>query len=212
MMEFNISIYRKGAIKYVPDQFRLERVSNRELCLRFEVDDNEMLIYIIYQSPFLWTTIMPKRRRGDRSDNEVETVTFTIPEYVGSDYTLSSLMTTPTASTMFTPPLPELTASTMFTLPLPEQVINVSEWTVGTDRVSTSNALFSTTFEPAPSTSLSFNNPDHHLHIPGTYYDVVDVSDFQPPPEPLQPSQSSNTESSKNSKARSLFSFSPIVI
>ena len=150
---------------------------------------------LIYQSPFLGTTIMPKRRRGDRSNNEVETVTFTISED-RSDNTLSSSTTTPTASTMFTPPLPE-------------QVINVSEWTVGSDRVSTSNALFSSMVEPAQ--SMSFNKPDHHLHIPGAYYDVVDVSDFQPPPEPLQPSQSSNTESSKSSKERLLFSFSLII-
>ena len=61
-----------------------------------------------------------------------------------------------------------------------------------------SNTLFSSTVEPA--SSMSFNEPDHHLHIPGAYYNVVNVSDFQPPPEPLQPSRSSNTESSKNSK------------
>ena len=64
---------------------------------------------------------------GDHSDNEVETITFTISED-RSDNTLSSSSstTTPTASMMFTPPLPE-------------QVINVSEWTVATDHVSTSN-------------------------------------------------------------------------
>ena len=52
---------------------------------------------------------------GDHSDNEVETITFTISED-RSDNTLSSSSstTTPTASMMFTPPLPE-------------QVINVSE-------------------------------------------------------------------------------------
>ena len=129
---------------------------------------------------------MPKRRRGDRSDNEAETVTFTLSEDRSVDI-LSSSTTTPTTSTILSPPVP-----------LPEQVINVSEWTIGTDRVFTSNTLFSSTVKPAP--HMSFNEPDHHLHIPGAYYDVVDVSDFQPPPEPLQPSQSSNTESSKNSK------------
>lgn len=139
---------------------------------------------------------MPKRRRADRSDNEVETVTFTFSED-RSDNILSSSTTTPTASTILSPPLPE-------------QVINVSEWTIGTDRVSTSNTLFSSTDEPA--SSMSFNEPDHHLHIPGAYYDVVDVSDFQPPPEPLQPSRSSNTESSKNSKESLFYSFSLIII
>ena len=148
---------------------------------------------------------MPKHRWGDRSDNEVETITFTISED-RADNTLSSSTTTPTALMMFTP-LP--TASMMFIPPLPDQVINVSEWTVGTDHVSTSNTLFSSMAEPA--LSMSFNKPDHHLHIPGAYYDVVDVSEFQPPPEPLQPSQSSNTESFKNPKEILLFSFSLII-
>jgi hypothetical protein len=136
---------------------------------------------------------MPKRRRGDRSDNEAETVTFTLSEDRSVDI-LSSSTTTPTTSTILSPPVPLL-----------EQVINVSEWTIGTDRVFTSNTLFSSTVEPAP--HMSFNEPDHNLHIPGAYYDVVDVSDFQPPPEPLQPSRSSDTESSKNSKERLLFFF-----
>ena len=110
---------------------------------------------------------MPKHRKGDHSDNEFKTITFTISED-RSDSTLSSSTTTVTASTMFTPPLPE-------------QVMNVSEWTVGTDHVSTSNTLFSSIAKPAP--SMSFNKPNHHLHIPGIYYNVVDVSDFQPLPE-----------------------------
>jgi hypothetical protein len=140
---------------------------------------------------------MPKRRRGNRSDNEVETATFSIPE----DDTLSS---TPAASTTAT--------LTTFSPPLPEQVFNVSEWTVETDRVSTSNTLFSSMVEPAP--SMSFSESDHLHPIPGAYhdyYDVVNVSDFQPPPGPVQHSQSSNTERSKSSKARLFFSFSLIV-
>ena len=55
---------------------------------------------------------------------------------------------------------------------------------------------------------MSISESDHDLYIPGAYlnyYDVVDVSDFQPPPEPLQLSLSSNTESSKTSKVRLLF-------
>ena len=130
---------------------------------------------------------MPKRRRGERHDNGVETVTFSIPEDT-LDSTLSSSSTmTPTTTTT----------------PLTEQVFNVSEWTVETDQVSTSNTLFSSLAEPA--LSMSFSKSDHDLHIPGAYehcYDVVDVSDFQPPPEPLQPSRSSNTESSKTLKVR----------
>lgn len=133
---------------------------------------------------------MPKRRRGDRSDNEVETVMFSIPED-HTDNTLSSSTTTPTPTMTFSPPLPE-------------QVFNVSEWTIESDRVSTSNTLFSSMVEPVPSMSSSVS--DHDLHIPGAYhnYDVVDVTDFQPP-EPLQPTRSSNTESTKNSKERYLF-------
>ena len=157
---------------------------------------------------------MPKRRRGDRNYSEVKTVTFSIPED-NLDSTLSSSTTTPTPATL--------------SPPLSEQVFNVSEWTVETDRVSTSNTLFSSMVEPAPSMSfnksdhftfqvlismllapsMSYSESDHDLHIPGAYlnyYDVVDVSDFQPPPEPLQPPLSSNTESSKTSKVRSSFS------
>ena len=142
-----------------------------------------------------WTTIMPKRRRNNRSNNEVETVTFSMPE----DKHDNSSITTSTPTMTFSPPLPE-------------QVFNVSEWTVETDRVSSSNTLFSSMAEPAP--SMSFGKSDHDLHIPGVYhnyYDVVDVSDFQPPPEPLQPSGSAKTESSKSSKVRSFVSISPIV-
>jgi hypothetical protein len=133
---------------------------------------------------------MPKRRRGDR-DNEVETVMFSIPED-HTDNILSSSTTIPTPTTTFSPPLPE-------------QVFNVSEWTIESERVSTSNTLFSSMVEPVPSMSSSVS--DHDLHIPGAYhnYDVVDVSDFQPPLEPLEPSRSSNTESTKNSKERYLF-------
>ena len=131
---------------------------------------------------------MPKRRRGERHDNDVKTVTFSIPEDT-LDSTLSSSSTmTPTPTT---------------TTPLTEQVFNVSEWTIETDQVSTTNTLFSSLAEPA--LSMSFSESDHDLHISGAYehyYDVVDVSDFQPPPEPLQPSRSSNTESSKTSKVR----------
>jgi hypothetical protein len=136
---------------------------------------------------------MPKRRRGDRNDNEVETITFSIPED-RLDSTLSSSTITPTPTT---------------TTPLSEQVFNVSEWTIETDRVSTSNTLFSSLVEPAP--SMSFSESNYDLDIPGAYYDVVDVSDFQPPPEPLKPSRSSNTERSKTSKVRLFFNFSLIV-
>ena len=83
---------------------------------------------------------------------------------------------------------------------LSEQVFNVSEWTIETDQVSTSNILFSSMVEPAP--HKSFRESGHDLHIPGAYnnyYNVIDVSDFQPP-EPLQPSRSSNTKCSKTSK------------
>jgi hypothetical protein len=144
----------------------------------------EVDLNLIYQ-------IMPKRRRGDRSDNEVEIITFRMPE----DMLDSSLTVTSAPTTTFPPPA------------LPEQVFKVSEWTVETDRVSTSNALFSSTTELA--SSASFSESDQDLHIPGVhhdYYDVVDVSDFQPPPEPLQPSTSANTESSKSSKVRSFVS------
>lgn len=133
---------------------------------------------------------MPKRRR-DQSDNGVETVIFSMPED-------NSSTITPTPTT--------------FSPMLPEQVISVSEWTVETDRVSTSNTLFSSMDEPAP--SMSFGKSDRDLHIPGVYhdyYDVVDVSDFQPPPELLQPSGSANAESSKRSKVRLFFCFSLIV-
>jgi|ERR1700679_435179 hypothetical protein len=137
---------------------------------------------------------MPKRRRDDHSDNKVETVIFSMPED-------NSSTITPTSTTTFSPLLPE-------------QVINVSEWTIETDRVSTSNTLFSSMDEPAP--SMSFSKSDRDFHIPGVYhnyYDVVDVSDFQPPPdsEPLQPSGSANAESSKRSKVRLFFCFSLIV-
>jgi hypothetical protein len=134
---------------------------------------------------------MPKRRREDRSDNKVETITFSMPE--------DTLDNTPSYST--TMPEPTTTLSP----PLTERVFNVSEWTIETDRVSTSNPLFSSMTEPAP--SMSFSESDHDLHIPGAhhdYYDVVDVSDFQPP-ELLQPSQSANSESSKSSKERFFF-------
>ena len=87
---------------------------------------------------------------------------------------------------------------------LPEQVFKVSEWTVETDRVSTSNALFSSMTKPA--SSASFSESDQDLHIPGVHHNYYDVSDFQPPPEPLQPSTSANTESSKSSKVRSFVS------
>jgi hypothetical protein len=138
---------------------------------------------------------MPKRRRADYNDSEVETITFSIPE--DNSPLPSSSTTTPTPTTILSPPLSE-------------QVFNVSEWTVETDRVSTSNTLFSSTVEPAP--GMSFRESGRDLHIPGAYdnyYDVIDVSDFQPPPEPLQPSRSSNTESSKTSKVKN---FSLIVI
>jgi hypothetical protein len=128
---------------------------------------------------------MPKRRREDRSNNKAETITFSMPEDI-LDNTSSSYSTT----------MPKPTTT------LSEQVFNVSEWTIETDRVSTSNPLFSSMTEPAP--SMSFSESDHDLHIPGAhhnYYDVVDVSDFQPPELP-QPSQSANTESSKSSKER----------
>jgi hypothetical protein len=126
---------------------------------------------------------MPKRKRNNRNnevDNEVETVTFSMPENNSPQASL-------TTGTIHTSQAPTL----------PEQVISVSEWTVETNRVSTSNNLFSSTAEPAPSTSFGESNDD--LHIPGAYhnYDVVDVSDFQPPPEPLQSFESNNTESSK---------------
>ena len=98
----------------------------------------------------------------------------------------------------------------MLSPPLPEQVINVFEWTVGSDRVSASHTLFSSIVEPAPINEP--DEPDDHLHIPGAYYNVVDVSDFQPPPEPLGPSRSSNTESSKGSKVSLMFSLSLIII
>ena len=135
---------------------------------------------------------MPKRRRADRNDNEVETFTFSIPEDK-LDCTNSSSIITPTPTT---------------STPSSEQVFNVSEWTVETDRVSTSNTLFSSLTEPAPSMSFMISESDYDLHIPGAYndyYDVIDVSDFQPPPEPLQPSRYSNTESSKTSKVRLKF-------
>ena len=64
---------------------------------------------------------------------------------------------------------------------------------------------------------MPFGESHHDLHIPGAYlnyYNVVDVSDYQPPPEPLQPSLSSitETESSGTSKVRLLFSICSIVI
>ena len=140
---------------------------------------------------------MPKRRRGDHSDCEAETVTFSMPE----DKLDNTASTTGTAGTT---PIPTTTLSQ----PLAEQVFNVSEWTIETDRVSTSNTLFSSMVEPAP--SMSFPESDCDLDNPGAYlnYNDIDVSDFQPPPELLQPSGSAGTESSK---ARS-FSFSAIVI
>jgi hypothetical protein len=128
---------------------------------------------------------MPKCRREDCSDNKAETITFSMPEDI-LDNTSSSYSTT----------MPKPTTTLL------EQVFNVSEWTIETDRVSTSNPLFSSMTEPA--SSMSFSESDHDLHIPGAhhdYYDVVDVSDFQPPELP-QPSQSANTESSKSSKER----------
>jgi hypothetical protein len=140
---------------------------------------------------------MPKRRRADRNESEVETFTFSIPE----DNTLSSSTTAPTP-----------TPTTILSPPLSEQVFNVSEWTIETDRVSTSNTLFSSMVEPGPGTSFRESGSD--LHIPGAYdnyYDVIDVSDYQPPPDPLQPPLSSNTESTKTSKVRLLFFFSLIV-
>ena len=139
---------------------------------------------------------MPKRRRADRNDNEVETFTFSIPEDK-LDCTNSSSIITPTPTT---------------STPSSEQVFNVSEWTVETDRVSTSNTLFSSMVEPRPGTSFRESGCD--LHIPGAYdnyYDVIDVSDYQPPPEPRQPPRSSNTETTKTSKVRLLFFFSLIV-
>ena len=138
---------------------------------------------------------MPKHRRGDHNDNKVETITFSIPED-RLDSTLSSSTITPTPTT---------------TTPLSEQVFNVSEWTIETDRVSTSNTLFSSLVEPA--LSMSFSESNYDLDILGAYYDsdVVDVSDFQPPPEPLKTSQSSNTEVSKTLKVRLFFYFSLIV-
>ena len=140
---------------------------------------------------------MPKRRRADRNESEVETITFSIPE----DNTLSSSTTAPTPTTILSPPGP-----------LSEQVFNVSEWTIGTDRVSTSNTLFSSMVESGPGTSFRESGSD--LHISGAYdnyYNVIDVSDYQPPPEPLQPPRSSNTESTKTSKVRLLLFFSLIV-
>ena len=128
---------------------------------------------------------MPKRRREDHSDNKAETITFSMSEDI-LDNTSSSYSTT----------MPKPTTT------LSEQVFNVSEWTIETDRVSTSNPLFSSMTEPA--LSMSFSESDHNLHIPGAhhdYYDVVNVSNFQPPELP-QPSQSANTESSKSSKER----------
>jgi hypothetical protein len=96
---------------------------------------------------------MRKRRRGDRNYNEVETVTFSIPED-NLDSTQSSSTTTSTPATTLSPPLSE-------------QVFNVSEWTIETDRVSTSNTLFSSMVEPVP--SMSFKKSDHDLHIPSAY-------------------------------------------
>lgn len=143
---------------------------------------------------------MPKRRRGNRSDNEVETATFSMPE--------DKLDNTPSSNNMITP-MPQ--ATTTFSLPFPEQVFNISEWTIETDRVSTSNTLFASMVDPASNTS--FSKSDHNLHIPGAYHNYdVDVSDFQPPPEPLQSSGSANTESSRNSKERLFVSFSLISI
>ncbi len=139
---------------------------------------------------------MPKRRRADRNESEVETITFSIPE----ENTLSSSTTAPAP-----------TPTTILSPPLSEQVFNVSEWTIESDRVSTSNTLFSSMVEAGPGTSFRESGSD--LHIPGAYdnyYDVIDVSDYQPPPDPLQPPLSSNTESTKTSKVRLLF-FSLIV-
>ena len=138
---------------------------------------------------------MPKRRRADRNDNEAESITFSIPE--DSIPSSSTTTTTPKPTTTLSPPSS-----------LSEQVFNISEWTVEADRVSTSNTLFSTMVESAP--DKSSNESSRDIQIPGAYhnyYDVIDVSDFQPPPEPLQPSRSSITESSKNLKVRLLFSF-----
>jgi len=136
---------------------------------------------------------MPKRRRNNCSDDEIETVTFSISE----DNTTPSLTTIHTS-----PMLPDL-----------EQVFNVSEWTVETNRISTSNSMFSSMVKPVQSTSFSESNDN--LHIPGPYrnsdyYDVVDVSDFQPPPEPEphQSFESNKTESSKSSKVRLFLSLS----
>ena len=188
MNSINISIYyshRKAAIiKDWPDQFCRERVR----CIKFKLCTR--LARSVPFARFCRTTIMPKRRRAD-CDNEVETITFSIPE--DNSPLPSSSTITPTPTMILSPPSSK-------------QVFNVSEWTVETDRVSTSNTLFSSMVEPAP--GMSFRESGHDLHIPGAYdnyYDVIDVSDFQPPPEPLQPSRSSNTESSKTSIVR-LFS------
>ena len=160
------------------------------VCTRLEINPDKLL-----KGHLQHTSIMPKRRRADRNDSEVEAITFSIPE----DNTLSSSTTIPTPTTILSPPLSE-------------QVFNVSEWTIETDRVSTSNALFSSMVEPRPGTSFRESGCD--LHIPGAYdnyYDVIDVSDYQPPPEFRQPPRSSNTETTKTSKVRLLFFFSLIV-
>jgi hypothetical protein len=137
---------------------------------------------------------MPKRRRINRSDDEIKTATFSISE----DNATPSLTTIHTSPTL---------------LADSEQVFNVSEWTVETNRISTSNSMFSSMVEPVPSTS--FSESDDNLHILGPYhnsdyYDVVDVSDFQPPPEPEphQSFESNKTESSKSSKVRLFLSLS----
>ena len=129
---------------------------------------------------------MPKRKWTDRND-EVETVTFSMPEDSPS---CSINMATPT----MTRPSP-----------LPEQVFSISEWTIDDDRVTTSNPLFSSVIEPALSTSFRESNDD--LHIPGTYhgYDAsIDVTDFQSLPESLEPPQpaTAQAQTSKSTKVR----------
>ena len=91
---------------------------------------------------------MPKFQQINHSDGEIKTATFSIPED----------NTTPSLTTIHTSPM----------LPDSEQVFNVSEWTVETNQISTSNSMFSSMVELVLSTS--FSELDGNLHITDAYH------------------------------------------
>ena len=117
ILEFNIE---KNQLNTCLISYVLKRMRWVKLCMCVCVWVDDINAYWC-----LSITVIPKHRWPQWQWGW--TITFTISED-RSDNTLSSSSstTTPTASMMFTPPLPE-------------QVINVSEQTVETDHVSTSN-------------------------------------------------------------------------